>query len=404
MHPPVRRAHRRPLAPVVLVVAVAISGCFNPDAGTADTNADASTSSALDDASTSAGAPTTASSTNGVPDPDDTGASDPSSTGTAESGDESTGPEPGCCVAGCSGACVSLPCAEAIVGEPTMGMEAISVAVTGEFVVWSSGLGKSLYVADLGAGTTVPMAFVPENAYITEIAADDTHVYFLDNAGPTVRRATVPLGTVDVVTQVAGGAAGFGGLAVSSTHVYFAMGTTGGIHRAAKDLTDVAAAELVATSPAPGMVAVDATHVYWTEWTEANGTQVRRFPFDAVGATTEGTTVATGTSFADKLAIDETHVYFSDGDAVKTALKNGTNQGLLTLASGQSGIRGLAVDAAHVYWTTTSPGAIGRAAKDGSGEPEQLTLTEEPWGLALGCDAVYWASNGQQQSLRTAPK
>jgi hypothetical protein len=233
---------------------------------------------------------------------------------------------------------------------------------------------------------------VPDNSFVTKIAGDETHVYFLDYGGPTVKRASVPDGVVDLVTEVAGGMADFGGIAVGKDHVYFAMRSSGGLWRAANDLSDQDAAEPVADSASPYDVALDETTVYWVD----NGQQqILRMAFDEVGMGSAPGVVYEGVELGT-LTVDATHVYFGDGGGIRRAVKDGSNQGIETLASDQGTAWDIAVDDTHVYWTSSTNGALARLPLAGGGEAEILADTPTPWGLDLSCHAAFWAENGTQ--------
>jgi hypothetical protein len=320
---------------------------------------------------------TTGASTVGPGSMDGTG--DPSSSGTGD---------PACCHAGCEGTCDSM-CTPQLFGGPAVDQEAIGVAVVGDFVVWSTGYGRSLELTNWTDGSTEQLALVRSNSFVTKIAGDDTHVYFLDYGGPTVKRASVPDGVIDVVTQVDGGMADFGGIAVGTDHVYFVMRASGGIWRAAKDLSNQEGAEPVADSTLGIDVALDDTTVYWIDesW-------IFRMAFDQVGMGEAPAMVYAGGA-PNTLTVDATHVYFDDNQAIGRAVKDGTNQGIESLADGQATVWDIAVDETHVYWTSASNGELVRVSLAG-GEAETLAQTNNPWGLDLGCHAAFWAENGTQ--------
>jgi cysteine-rich repeat protein len=74
------------------------------------------------------------------------------------------------------------------------------------------------------------------------------------------------------------------------------------------------------------------------------------------------TTLASGQS-AWNLAVDSTHVYWTNsngGEVMKVPLGGGTP---VVLASGQAGPRDIAVDSTHVYWTNESPGEVMKVPK-----------------------------------------
>jgi len=319
--------------------------------------------------------------TDGLDAPLTDGETDPSSTDTGE---------PACCHAGCDGTCDSM-CAPQQHGGPAVDQEAIGVAVIGDFVVWSTGFGRSLELSGITDGAQGQLALVRSNAFVTKIAADGNHVYFLDYGGPTVKRATVPEGAIEVVTEVGGGMADFGGIAVGADHVYFAMRSSGGIWRAAKDLSDQEGAQLVAEAASPYDVALDEATVYWVD----NGQQqLLRMAFDRIGMGNAPAVVYEGSELGT-LTVDATHVYFGDGGAIGRAAKDGTNLDVELLTDEQGTIWDIAVDETHVYWTSASNGVLARVPLAG-GEVETLAQTSTPWGLDLGCQAAFWAENGTQ--------
>ncbi|MCA9706663.1 MAG: hypothetical protein KDK70_12490 [Myxococcales bacterium] len=319
------------------------------------------------------------------------GGADGPSTLDGTAGSTDTG-EPACCHAGCEGTC-GAACGDEPIGGPATDQEAIGVAAVGdEWVVWSTGYGRSLRLASMtGGGGDEVLAVIDDNAFVTKIAADDTHVYFVDYGGPTVKRAAVPGGAIDLVTEVEGGMADFGGITVGRDHVYFAMRGSGGVWRAAKDLSDQAGAQLVSAAETPFDVALDDTHVYWID--DGVG-RIERLAVDEIGSGAAASSVYDGQGLTT-LAVDATHVYFGSGGTIGRALKDGDNQGIETLASDQGSSWDIGVDATHVYWTSDSNGHVVRVPIEGGAE-EVLASTAIPWGLDLGCTTVFWAENGTQ--------
>jgi hypothetical protein len=314
--------------------------------------------------------------------------------GTNDSSSGTTTGDPACCHAGCEGTCDSA-CGHEQIGGPAVDQEAIGVAVVGDFVVWSTGFGRRLEHSSVTGEPLGNLAVIRGNSFVTKIAADDTHVYFLDYGGPSVKRASVPGGAVDLVTVVETGMAHFGGIAVGADHVYFAMRGSGAIWRAAKDLSDQDQAERVADASSPFDVALDETTVYWLETDEQ---RVWRMAFDLVDADEPPALVYSGSGLAG-LAVDATHVYFGDGSSIVRAIKDGQDQGIETLAVGQGTVWDIAVDETHVYWTSETNNVLARVPLTG-GEVETLAETPTPWGLDLGCQAAFWAENGTQTLQR----
>lgn len=89
-------------------------------------------------------------------------------------------------------------------------------------------------------------------------------------------------------------------------------------------------------------------------------------------------------------ALDDDAVYWSQGNTLLRRAKGGGDPSVVTTTP--SGPQRLAVDGTHVYWTEPSTGSVGRAPKMGG--PAEIVAAGEakPFGLALDADAVYWTT------------
>jgi sugar lactone lactonase YvrE len=116
---------------------------------------------------------------------------------------------------------------------------------------------------------------------------------------------------------------------------------------------------------------LDATAVYFTRF-EADGA-VMVVP-KAGGA---ATAIATDQAYAEGIAVDEIHVYWTTGSSGSDgSVWRGGKDGsaLVTLASGQLAPSGIAVDEDAVYWANyLAPGYVEAIAKGGGGSPKVLT-------------------------------
>jgi hypothetical protein len=102
--------------------------------------------------------------------------------------------------------------------------------------------------------------------------------------------------------------------------------------------------------------------------------------------------------------VDDSGIYalmsqLGSGTNADTVARIALDTGAVTvLASGQDKARGLAVDATHVYWTNTSTltdGTVMRIPKDGSGVAETFAANQDhPDGIAVDAMAVYWTNDG----------
>jgi hypothetical protein len=194
------------------------------------------------------------------------------------------------------------------------------------------------------------------------------------------------------------------GIAVDATHVYFTDQSAGTISRVPIAGGDV---ETIAMSQAaPYDIAVDGEAVYWTNFDAAGS--VQRIAKD--GDTPE--LVDTNTPFPRAIALDATHVYWTGFTANSGALArrpltlDGSAQTLLT---GDAGFAELAVGPDSVYVSSHDPttggvgfiepppekmqGAILSVPLDGIDEPDTLAVVSQPWGIALTDDGtVVWAT------------
>ncbi len=147
-----------------------------------------------------------------------------------------------------------------------------------------------------------------------------------------------------------------------------------------------------AATDGPEDLAVDETHVYWTE---KNLDTVLRRPKSLSGPTE---TLATGQLGAAEVEVDATHVYWTNSQDHRVMRRAKTPAGapLEVVATGQTGAWGLALDATHVYWTTTTGDTVMRRAKTlGASTPETVaSAQDEPYGLAVDATHVYWGTRG----------
>jgi virginiamycin B lyase len=183
---------------------------------------------------------------------------------------------------------------------------------------------------------------------------------------------------------------GVGGVAVDGSHVYWTNLTGGAIGRAKLDGTGVSWSFITgASDPASHLlgVAVDGSHVYWTNLTDG---RIGRAKLDGTGV---NQSFIAGASAPFGVAVDGSHVYWTNapGTIGRANLNGmGANQSFIT---GASDPRGLAVDGSHVYWANTGLGTIGRAKLDGTGVNQSfITGASSPFGVAVDGSHVYWTN------------
>ena len=212
--------------------------------------------------------------------------------------------------------------------------------------------GRVLRVTPDGSEPVKVLAF--EQNQPQALAIDATHVYWVNGSGGTlgtVNRVRKSGGPVEILAT---GEASPQQLALDDTHVYWTNqgeGPTQGVRRVAKL---GGAAERLTTASGPSGIAVDATDVYWCDWSA--GTVNRR-------AKTGGPikVLAFNEENANRIALDARRVYWSSSERVSSVAKEG---GAITVHSPSFNVQDIATDGESVYWTTNTE--IGRAGPRGS--------------------------------------
>ncbi len=144
--------------------------------------------------------------------------------------------------------------------------------------------------------------------------------------------------------------------------------------------------------PAPGQpfgIAVDASHIYWTDL--ANGT-VNEANLDGSSAHI----IVNGENHPTGVAVDASHLYWTDhysgsgisgAGTINEADLNGNDPH--AIVTGQIGPSGVAVDANHIYWASTglyvpALGSINVANLDGTSPQAIVSDQNGPTMVALG--------------------
>jgi hypothetical protein len=279
-------------------------------------------------------------------------------------------------------------------------------AVVSPHVYWTShGSGRvppgTIGRANLD-GTGVDQNFISDPTTPLGLAVDSSHVYWANVFAGTIARANLDGTGVD--QNFITGAVAPLAVAVDSGHVYWAdQGTCattcpppqpgdGLIGRANLDGTGVDLSFITGITPTD--VAVDANHVYWGD---TNLGAIGRANLDGSGV---------NQSFIGgrlnpprdrvvplSVAVDAVHVYWGNGcspchggrpsSAIGRATLDGTGVNLRFIRSVTSP-SGVAVDANHVYWSDRQDGTIGRANLDGTGANQSfITGATNPDGVAV---------------------
>ena len=218
----------------------------------------------------------------------------------------------------------------------------------------------------------------------------------------TVRFTPVTSGTVTATLTAAGKKRGAataedvltgagGGLGLDVDHIYWA-GTSQTISSANLDGSDPQT--LVSGQNGPIGVAVDASHLYWTNQNDGSIWAANR----------DGTSphVISNAGLAGwDIAVGGDHLYWTvlgrspSGGAIWEANLDGSDPH--AIVTGQAAPVGIAVNSGNIYWSTTGDnsagaGAIWQANLDGSSPHAIVTGQFEPFGIAVNSGNLYWTA------------
>jgi len=155
----------------------------------------------------------------------------------------------------------------------------------------------------------------------------------------------IPLSACSIQTIVGNGNTGGSGGSGGSTSSVTSSGSGGS--SAGTLIFDAAGKDLN-----PWGIAVDATHVYFTDAAGPSG-KVLRVPLDGSPASE----LATGQALPSAITVDATDAYFMTSDAVMKVPVTG-GPAIVVSGAKDSSFAGIVVDATNVYWTNyTNPGS-----------------------------------------------
>jgi hypothetical protein len=187
------------------------------------------------------------------------------------------------------------------------------------------------------------------------------------------------------------------GIAVNSTHIYWASRGGNMIRRANLDGTGVVD---IAPASQPCGVAVDDNFVYWANFNGGAGTTIGRANLDGAGPVQN---YITGADDPCGVAVDSTYVYWANtspgtiGRAPK-ANPAAADQNFIT---GGTNTCGVAVNATHIFWANAFViDGIGRATLAGGDVNQTAYPADKPCGVAVDSTHVYWASRGTNTLAR----
>ena len=307
-----------------------------------------------------------------------------------------------CCVAGrdCQGGgCVAGQCqAVTVVSDATT--DARGIAVYNDMLVWATGCtGIVRRVRKDGAGNTA----LPMGANCTPtLAVSGDSVYWIEFNGPFLNRTNIDgSGPQKIVAEIpiAGARSNFSRLAVDGTRAYWANDSPGSVWFAPLSGDHVTATAIAATQDAgltmetaqnPYGIAVDATHVYWSDMGAAI---IKRRALASLGSNILADVVISEGQPGD-LALDDKRIYWVTKDGfIRSRAKDGTGTPT-TLASGETDAETILVDDQYVYWARhVEDSAVKRVPKAGGTVETLATKQKAPWELAQDCTTIYWTNH-----------
>ncbi len=270
----------------------------------------------------------------------------------------------------------------------------------------------SFEVSELGyytSGSPFPHVIAAGEDYPRRIATDATHVYWssggneqrkLDygNDGVVVR-APIGGGLIEVLTLPQPDPVG---VAVNDQYVYWVNGGDGALWEGEGSGGAVmrlpkngGTPEKLSDEAFPQAIALDATHVYWTD---AENDEIRRMPLEGG----EVTVLASNQGDPRYLALSDTDVFYTTGEmgVVARVPKAGGASAVLSSEGGKT--TAITVSDGYVYWTNELSGAVRRVSAYG-GTPITLRQATRPTALVVNGSQLYFTdlteSNLYQMSV-----
>lgn len=334
--------------------------------------------------------------------PDSSGTTGPDSEASSDGLDPSsdTGSEPICCHAECRQACGSSDCPALTIAGRVNGSDAVDIVLVDGGLLWSSGQGRRVEFIDLDTGVTTTLATFSDHMSVSSIVTDAAYVYAHDPEDGIVSRASLATGEVTLLVTPPGvfgvNGADIGELAVDDTYVYFAvqafsgLSGIGGIWRVPKDARGFrrSAPQLVTLAQPARDVTLDDEFLYYIDGDGSD--EVRRIAVDELTDDTSGTMVVRQNNIT-AFVVDGDFIYYAGQDTIGRADRLGSNDNIETLATDVGNIRKIVADEHTLYFSASD--SIGSVPKSG-GPVVDLVTADDPQGLALGCDTVYWAELG----------
>ena len=254
-------------------------------------------------------------------------------------------------------------------------------------------------------GSAAPSAGSREPA---SAAALPAHIYWTNPetsrgaGGPgieTVARANID-GTGIDKSFITKGPSHPDAIAVNAHFIYWVQAETGAIARADLNGTHVSES-FVRISGTTGGLAISSSYIYWASGSSPGSpAEIGRANLNGTHVDARFISVGPGT-YIGGLAVDSTHIYWTNRDkgTLGEADLNGSHVDLQLIKLARDP-NGLAVEQDYLYWANDPTGGgahatIGRGRLDGSHVQESfIGGVREPFGVAADAHELYWANYG----------
>jgi hypothetical protein len=239
----------------------------------------------------------------------------------------------------------------------------------------------ALFRAPLGGGPTSVLAATDFG--LATLAVTPSALYLAELSAGTLRRVPLPSGAP---SPFASGESFPLGLVANATHVFWKSSPVSTDSIRGAPLSGGPPTTLLSgPGSSVGSVVVDDQAAYWVGYFDG---VVSRQPLDG----SAGAALMSGT-FIVGLALDATHLYFTDHGAGAVGRVPKAGGPVEIVASGLPGPSGLAVDATHVYWGDGLDLTVRRAPL--AGGPVEVLATHQSAALVrLDATYVYWSASG----------
>jgi hypothetical protein len=320
-----------------------------------------------------------------------------------------------CCIAGRScqgGECIDGKCQPIVIVKMQDDTCMFGIEAVNNTLVWAAGDHKLVRTCSKDGSNIRNLS--PGKNGTTTLAINGTHVYWIEFNGPYLNMAPID-GNEDskiVAEAPVDYKAGFANLTVDAKRAYWAtaqyiergevkLATAPGVFWAPLDgshvgATQIAGGESKEEAKSPYGIAVDDTHLYWSEREGPNS--IKRLALTNLDEEKAAVTLVKNENYPTVMAIDKERVYWLSEGKVRYYSKNDEKTG--TLAHGGWGHNSIMVDDQYVYWLEINTEATLMRVPKVGGDPEIIANNQpEPWDMAQDCNTIYWTNRNKTERV-----